>query len=254
MRQFVDLSIYIRFLYGHQSRFGLLFLQESICIFGLLLDHYAIIYFTLSLFLRLDQLCFQQCNLLCDHAFYLMLLFCELLLKRLHTSFVLHVVLHYRSFHWIIGRLPPNIWSRLKQSSTRRAIAPSAFVHLGCTSGRIVAFASQVRWSFRCESWEGWNRTRIALQSDRIRAVHFDVFHTLRVVMWAVFVDLNELSVIAWTEELTVFLIGFNFGYLSYLVYCVKVWVFQVFKFKVIKSVLFLNGLHLFENDILVLC
>lgn len=52
------------------------------------------------------------------------------------------------------------------------------------------------------------------------------VFHTFRVVQRAVFVDLNELLVVARTEELAVLLVGFNFGYLSDLIDSMKVRVF----------------------------
>ena len=54
------------------------------------------------------------------------------------------------------------------------------------------------------------------------------------------------------TEELAIFLISFDFCYLSDLIDCMKVRVFQVFKFEVVESVLFLDRLHLIENYIFV--
>jgi len=59
---------------------------------------------------------------------------------------------------------------------------------------------------------------------------------------------LDELLVVTRAEELTIFLIGFNFGYLSDLVDSMKVRVFEVFKFEIVESVLFLDRLHLVEN------
>jgi len=78
--------------------------------------------------------------------------------------------------------------------------------------------------------------------------IHFYLFHAFGVVKGAVFVDLDELFVVTWTEELAVFLISFNFGYLSDLIDGMKVGVFQVFKFEIVESVLFLDGLHLIKN------
>lgn len=53
-------------------------------------------------------------------------------------------------------------------------------------------------------------------------------------------------------EELTVFLISFDFGYLSNLINCMKIWVFQVFKFQIVKSVFLLDWLHLIKNYVFV--
>ena len=65
---------------------------------------------------------------------------------------------------------------------------------------------------------------------------------------------MNELFVVmaTWTEELAVFLICFNFRYLSDLIDCMEIWVFQVFKFEIVKSVFLLDGLHLIEDYIFV--
>ena len=54
------------------------------------------------------------------------------------------------------------------------------------------------------------------------------------------------------TEVLAIFLISFDFCYLSDLIDSMKVRVFQVFKFQVVESVLFLDRLHLIENYIFV--
>jgi len=164
MGQFIiDFSVHIIFLNGNQKCFLLLFFKQRLCIFRLLLDHDAFIYFLLSLLFGLHQLCFKQCYLLSNHSFYLVFLFRKLLLERLHPSFVLHVVLHYGSFHWVVAWLPPHICCRLEQPSTCRAITPSAFVHLRSASGWIVAFASQMRGPFGSKSWKSWKRTCISL-------------------------------------------------------------------------------------------
>jgi len=167
------------------------------------------------------------------------------------------MVLHYGSFHWIIAWLPPQVCScgaRLKHSSACGAVAPPAFVHLRSASGWVVAFASKMGRSFGRESWKCWKRTWIALESWWICVVHFYVFHAFRVVKGAVFVNVDELFVVmvTRTEELAIFSISFDFCYLSDLIDCMKVWVFQVFKFQVVESGLFLDRLHLIESYIFV--
>ena len=57
-----------------------------------------------------------------------------------------------------------------------------------------------------------------------------------------------------WAEELAVFLISFDFSYLSDLINCMKIWVFEVFQFQIVKSVFLLNWLHLIEDNVFVFC
>jgi len=57
-----------------------------------------------------------------------------------------------------------------------------------------------------------------------------------------------------WAEELAVFLISFDFSYLSDLINCMKIWVFEVFQFQIVKSVFLLNRLHLIEDNVFVFC
>ena len=65
---------------------------------------------------------------------------------------------------------------------------------------------------------------------------------------------MNELFVVmaTWAEELAVFLVTFDFCYLSDLIDCMKIGVFQVFKFEIVKSVFLLDGLHLIKDYIFV--